>query len=121
MPDQAHDQHHGQHAVRTPWVLLDDHCVEQTADLLERLTDWLTTAPTSIASISSASVFLRARIGLNTGIAMSRDILCSSGWIVVMTTGSLRSNVSSVMSSSRSNCSTNFKNAALPMTSTRSV
>ena len=33
----------------------------------------------------------------------------------------LRSNVSSAMSSSRSSCSTNFKNAALPITSTRST
>ena len=41
--------------------------------------------------------------------------------MVVMTTGSLRSKVSRVMSSSFSSCSTNFRNAGLPMTSTRST
>ena len=29
-------------AIPAPWVLLDDHTVEQSAALLERLTSWLT-------------------------------------------------------------------------------
>ena len=78
-------------------------------------------AVTSMPAISSASVFLRARIGLRTGTVMSRDAFSGSGSMVVMTTGSLRSNESRVMSSSRSNCSTNLRNAGLPMTSTRSM
>ncbi|MGH8861416.1 MAG: hypothetical protein ACRDVG_09320, partial [Jatrophihabitantaceae bacterium] len=44
------DQHQAQQAVRAPWVLLDEHCVEQTVDLLERLTDWLTTCRTGASA-----------------------------------------------------------------------
>ena len=72
-------------------------------------------------AISSASVFFRARIGLSTGTVMSWSSLSGSGAMVVMTTGSLRSKVSRVMSSSFSSCSTNLRNAGLPMTSTRST
>ena len=73
-------------------------------------------------AISSASVFFRARIGLKHGTARCRaSSFAGSGSMVVMTSGSLRSKVSRVMSSSFSSCSTNFRNAGLPMTSTRSM
>ena len=43
---------------------------------------------TSMAAISSASVFFRARIGLRTGTVMSCAIFSESGAMVVITTGS---------------------------------
>ena len=43
----SHDQHE---PIPAPWVLIDDLTLDQTADLLQRLTGWLTGPDTAATS-----------------------------------------------------------------------
>ena len=44
--------------IPAPWVLVDDLTVDQAADLLERLTEWLTTADPAAAAACARALSL---------------------------------------------------------------